>query len=250
MSFYAENGEIDANGYDKSIIVGGISDSIPNDKTGPEVNVFIDDENFAFGGMAAPNSTMFVRLFDESGINTSGAGLGNDITAIIDEDSRNPIILNAFYESEVGDFTKGKVTYPFNQLEDGRHTLRVKAWDVLNNSGEGYTEFIVENSPELALFYVLNYPNPFSTKTAFSFEHNRPGDNLDVRIEIYTVSGKNVKTIQQFVSSNGRRISDIEWDGLDEYGDKLGRGVYVYRVTLKDSSGERAVKYQKLVLLR
>jgi flagellar hook assembly protein FlgD len=108
----------------------------------------------------------------------------------------------------------------------------------------------VEDNPELALYYVLNYPNPFTTKTSFSFEHNRPGDNLDVRIEIYTVSGKLVKTIQQFISSNARRVSDLNWDGLDEYGDKLGRGVYVYRVTVRDSSGDRAVKYQKLVLLR
>ena len=250
LSLYAENGTDDATGHSMDIIIGGISDSIPNDKVGPEVDVFLDDESFVFGGTAAPNSTMFVNLFDDSGINTSGAGLGNDITAIIDENSRNPIILNAFYEGEVGDFTRGKVTYPFNELEKGRHTLRIKAWDVLNNSGEGYTEFVVEDNPKLALYYVLNYPNPFTTKTSFSFEHNRPGDNLDVRVEIYTASGKLVKTLQQFVSSNARRVSDLEWDGLDEFGDKIGKGVYIYRVTVKDSKGERAVKYQKLVLLR
>jgi hypothetical protein len=250
LSLYAENGEEDATGHTMDIIIGGISDSIPDDKIGPEVDVFLDDESFVFGGTAAPNSTMFVNLFDDSGINTSGAGLGNDITAIIDENSRNPIILNAFYEGEVGDFTRGKVTYPFNELEKGRHTLRIKAWDVLNNSGEGYTEFVVEDNPKLALYYVLNYPNPFTTKTSFSFEHNRPGDNLDVRVEIYTSSGKLVKTLQQYVSSNARRISDLEWDGLDEYGDKIGKGVYIYRITVSDSKGERAVKYQKLVLLR
>lgn len=250
LSLYAENGSTDAAGYNMEVVIGGISDSVPNDDKGPEVDIFIDDENFAFGGTAAPNSTMFVNLFDESGINTSGAGLGNDITAIIDENSRNPIILNAFYEPEVGDFTKGKVSYPFNQLEKGRHTLRVKAWDVLNNSGEGYTEFVVEDNPKLALYHVLNYPNPFTTKTTFSFEHNRPGDALDIRIEIYTASGKLVKTLQQFVSANTRRISDFEWDGLDEYGDRIGKGVYIYRVAVKDSKGERVVKYQKLVLLR
>jgi hypothetical protein len=250
LSFYAENGQIDASGYDLAVTIGGISDQIPDDDEGPEVEIYLDDESFAFGGTAAPNSIMYVRLFDQSGINTSGAGLGNDITAIIDENSRNPIVLNAFYESEVGDFTKGKVTYPFSSLEKGRHTLRVKAWDVLNNSGEGYTEFVVEDNPKLALYHVLNYPNPFTTKTSFSFEHNRPGDHLDVRIEIYTVSGKLVKTIQEYISSNARRISDLNWDGLDEFGDRLGRGVYVYRVTVRDSKGERAVKYQKLVLLR
>jgi flagellar hook assembly protein FlgD len=108
----------------------------------------------------------------------------------------------------------------------------------------------VEDNPKLALYHVLNYPNPFTTKTTFSFEHNRPGDALDIRIEIYTASGKLVKTLQQFVSANTRRISDFEWDGLDEYGDRIGKGVYIYRVAVKDSKGERVVKYQKLVLLR
>jgi hypothetical protein len=187
---------------------------------------------------------------DESGINTSGSGLGHDITAILDEDSQNPIILNAFYESELDNFTLGKVVYPFSKLEKGRHTLRVKAWDVLNNSGEGYTEFIVEEDAELALYFVLNYPNPFTTNTNFSFEHNRLGDFLDVRIEIFTASGKVVKTIQQMVDANTRRISNLNWDGKDEFGDQLARGVYIYRVTVKDSQGNKTSKYQKLVLLK
>lgn len=250
ISYYAENGLTDAAGFDQNIIIGGVSDSIPNDKNGPDVDVFIDDESFVFGGTAAVNSSLLVKLMDESGINTSGSGLGHDITAILDEDSQNPIILNAFYESELDNFTLGKVVYPFSKLEKGRHTLRVKAWDVLNNSGEGYTEFIVEEDAELALYFVLNYPNPFTTNTNFSFEHNRLGDFLDVRIEIFTASGKVVKTIQQMVDANTRRISNLNWDGKDEFGDQLARGVYIYRVTVKDSQGNKTSKYQKLVLLK
>lgn len=250
VSYYADNGTWDAMGYDQNITIGGVADSVPLDNKGPIVDVFIDDKDFVFGGIAARNSTLFIQLEDENGINTSGTGIGHDITAILNEDSKNPIILNSFYEGEIGDYKKGQVKYPFSQLENGRYKINVKAWDVLNNSGDGYTEFVVENKAELALYYVLNYPNPFTTKTEFSFEHNRPGDLLDVRIEIYTVSGKIIKTLQTSSMSNSRRVHDIGWDGLDDYGDKIGKGVYIYKVSVKDSSGEKAYKYQKLVLLR
>ncbi len=250
LSYYGENEQWDAIGHDFDVTIGGVADSVPQDNAGPLVEVYIDDENFVFGGMAEKNSMLYVKLEDESGINTSGTGLGHDITAILNEDSKNPIILNTFYEEEVGDFTKGAVKYPFNDLEDGRYKINVKAWDVLNNSGEGYTEFIVEDNPNMALYYVLNYPNPFTTNTQFSFEHNRPGDFLDIRIEIYTVNGKLVKTLQTSEISESRRFNKLNWDGLDEYGDKIGKGVYIYKVTVKDSSGRKAHKYQKLVLLR
>lgn len=250
LSYYADNGTWDAIGYDQDLIVGGVADSVPLDNKGPLVDVFIDDKDFVFGGIAAKNSILYIQLEDENGINTSGTGIGHDITAILNEDSKNPIILNSFYEGEIGDYKKGQVKYPFSQLENGRYKINVKAWDVLNNSGDGYTEFVVEDKAELALYYVLNYPNPFTTKTEFSFEHNRPGDLLDIRIEIYTVTGKIIKTLQTSSLSNSRRVHDIGWDGLDEYGDKIGKGVYIYKVSVKDSSGEKAYKYQKLVLLR
>ncbi|MCO5248098.1 MAG: type IX secretion system sortase PorU [Chitinophagales bacterium] len=250
ISLYSSNNETDAIGSNFDIIIGGIADSIPNDKQGPDVQIFIDDESFVFGGMASKNSILLVKLEDESGINTSGTGLGHDIIAILNEDTKQPINLNEFYEGEIGDFTKGQVKYPFNNLENGRYRIQVKAWDVLNNSGEAYTEFIVDNQADLALYYVLNYPNPFTTNTQFSFEHNRPGDFLDIRIDIYTVSGKLVKTLQSHNIYDGRRVNDIYWDGLDEYGDKIGRGVYIYKVSVKDSQGDKAYKYQKLVLLR
>lgn len=250
LSYYAENGSWDANGHDISKEIGGVADSILKDDEGPLVDIYIDDEDFVFGGIASKNSILYVKLEDESGINTSGSGLGHDITAILNEDSKNPIILNTFYEAELGDYTRGRVSYPMSGLENGRHSISVKAWDVLNNSGEDYTEFVVEDKAEMALYYVLNYPNPFTTNTLFSFEHNRPGDVLDVRIEIYTVDGKLVKTLQTMHSSSSRRFTELQWDGLDDYGDKIGKGVYIYKVKVSDSRGDKAIKYQKLVLLR
>lgn len=250
LSYYGENGTWDAVGHDLDVVIGGVTDSIPIDNKGPIVEVFIDDENFAFGGIASKNSVLLIKLEDENGINTSGTGLGHDITAILNENSKQPLILNSFYEGEIGNYRIGQIKYPFNSLENGRYKVNVKAWDVLNNSGEGYTEFVVEDKAELALYHVLNYPNPFTTNTQFSFEHNRPGEALDVKVEIFTVSGKLIKTLALTDMSGTRRISNLNWDGLDDYGDKIGRGVYVYKVSVKNFKGEKAMKYQKLVILR
>jgi flagellar hook assembly protein FlgD len=128
--------------------------------------------------------------------------------------------------------------------------MDVKVWDVHNNSSEDFIEFIVAGSEEFILRRVLNYPNPFTTSTSFFFEHNRPDTDLDIIIQVFTVSGKLVRTIERFVSSTGYRTQPIEWDGLDDFGSRIGRGVYVYRVTVRTAAGETAEKFEKLVILK
>jgi hypothetical protein len=249
ISLYASTDTTDAAGFSTDIIIGGASDTFPTDNTGPDVDVFMNDEKFAFGGITDESPKLFSKLFDENGINTSGNGIGHDITAIIDNDTKKIYNLNDFYETNIDDVSRGIINYPFSKLSKGRHTLQVKAWDVLNNSGIGYTEFIVEEKANLALSHVLNYPNPFTTNTRFMFEHNKPGLPLDLKIEIFTVSGKVIKTITRNINSVGYRVDDITWDGRDDYGDKIGKGVYIYRISLRDDDGKKVSQYQKLVIL-
>ncbi|HNA38338.1 MAG TPA: T9SS type A sorting domain-containing protein, partial [Chitinophagales bacterium] len=249
MSMYASADTTDASGYTTDIVVGGAYDTLLTDNEGPDVDVFLNDDKFVFGGITDESPKLFAKLKDENGINTSGNSVGHDITAIIDNNTQRIYNLNDFYENELDDITQGKVTFPFSGLAKGRHTLEVKAWDVLNNSGIGYTEFIVEEKANLALSHVLNYPNPFTTNTKFMFEHNKPGASLDLKIEIFSVSGKIIKTITKNINSAGYRVDDVSWDGLDDYGDKIGKGVYIYRVSLKDDSGKKVSQYQKLVVL-
>ena len=249
ISMYASSDTTDASGNTSDVVIGGASDTVLTDKTGPDVDVFLNDDKFAFGGITDESPKLFSKLFDENGINISGNGVGHDITAIIDNDTKKIYNLNDFYETNVDDISHGVVNYPFSRLAKGRHVLEVKAWDVLNNSGVGYTEFLVEEKANLALSHVLNYPNPFTTNTRFMFEHNKPGTPLDLRIEIFTVSGKVIKTITRNINSVGYRVDDITWDGLDDFGDKIGRGVYIYRISLKEDNGKKVSQYQKLVIL-
>ncbi|TVR77164.1 MAG: T9SS C-terminal target domain-containing protein [Chitinophagaceae bacterium] len=250
ISYYANTDWVDAAGFDTSIIVGGTAEVFVEDNTGPEVEVFMNDETFVFGGITDPNPLLYVKLRDESGINTVGSGIGHDLTAVLNDDTRNVLVLNDFYEADLDNFRRGTINYPLSKLPEGRHSVRVKAWDVHNNSGEGYTEFVVSSSAEMALNHVYNYPNPFTTSTNFMFEHNQPGQILDVQVQIFTVTGKLIKSIHQEVVSEGYRVDNIHWDGLDDFGDKIGRGVYVYKVNVRSSSGLNAHKFEKLVILR
>ncbi len=252
ISYYAENRlrAIDAHGYTSEFLIGGTADAYAEDNNGPDLDVYMNDEKFVFGGTTDENPLLLVDLFDFSGINTVGNGIGHDITGILDGDDQNTLVLNEFYESDVDDYQRGSVRYPLAEIEDGRHTMAIKAWDVYNNAADGYTEFVVAPSAELALNHVLNYPNPFTTNTSFHFEHNRPGESLFVQVKVFTVSGKLVKTIQKDVLSDGYRVDDISWDGLDDFGDKIGRGAYVYKVSVSTPDGEAAHKFEKLVILR
>jgi hypothetical protein len=250
ISYYAHNGYEDASGYFEDFIIGGTDTTATADNIGPEIKLYLNDEKFVFGGTTNTDPKIYAVLSDESGINTAGTGIGHDITAVLDGADTKPYIMNDYYESDIDNYKKGTVRYPLNSLSEGNHKLSFKAWDVYNNSSSAYTEFVVAESAELALKHVLNYPNPFTTKTSFFFEHNRCCINMNVQIQVFTISGKLIKTINQFVNMEGFRSDPIDWDGTDDFGDKIGRGVYVYRLRVATATGENAEKYEKLVILK
>lgn len=250
LSYYAENGTIDAIGVEKRVNIGGIDPNGIVDAEGPQIELFLNDENFVSGGISDETPILLAKLFDENGINTVGNGIGHDLIAVLDEETGNPIVLNDYYTADLDSYQSGEIRYNFSTLEPGPHTLSVKVWDVNNNSSETSIEFVVTEKEEVALEHVLNYPNPFTTHTEFFFEHNQACVDLDAQVQIFTVSGRLVKTINQSVLCNGFRSEGIEWNGLDDFGDQLAKGVYVYHLKVRTPDGETAEKTEKLVILR
>lgn len=251
ISLYAENGQVDASGCNVNIYVGGSGSGAITDDLGPELDVYMNDEHWAEGGMVDPNPLMIASIYDENGLNTVGTGIGHELTAILDDKEDGVIILNDYYAAEKNSYQRGEIRYPFEELAVGEHSLDVKVWDVANNSSSKRITFVVADDAEMALGHVLNYPNPFTTNTKFMIEHNLNGRLLDVQVKIYTVGGTMVKSMEDTFLAEGNLYCDMEWDGLDEYGDVLGRGVYVYQVSITDNeTGERVNRFEKLVLLR
>ncbi len=256
FSFYGKTDTYDGHGVDQRVRIGGSEGASSNDQTGPQVGVFLNDTTFATGGICNETPVLLIRIQDESGVNTTGNGIGHDITATLDGNQQNVIVLNDYYESDLDDYRSGTIRYPFGKLSPGEHTLRVKVWDIVNNSTESELHFTVTNSDEIILDHVLNYPNPFTTRTDFYFEHNQGNQPLDVLIQVFTIGGKLVKSFeflasdQTQINAGSFRVGPVTWDGLDDFGDRIGRGTYFYRVRVRTLEGKTKDAFQKLVILK
>ena len=251
ISLYAANAHEDACGFFEDFIVGGTSSAGLTDNNEPSIRLFMNDSTFVYGGLTDENPKIYALIYDESGINTTGNAIGHNLEAILDNVSSKPYLLNSNYESEINSYQRGKVEYQLNDLEEGTHQLSMKVWDVNNNSSSANTEFVVANSAELALSHVLNYPNPFTTSTQFWFEHNYSSGMLDVQVQIMNINGRIVKTINTTIDGSERyKPTPIVWDGNDDYGDAIGKGVYIYRLKVKTDTGMYAEKMEKLVILK
>ena len=250
---YANGSENYAGGSYTKIAFDGVNPNAVNDGTGPSMNIFLNDEKFVNGNLVSDSPTLIIELDDNSGINTTGTGVGHEIIATIDTKPTQTFILNEFYEGNLNDFTGGRIEYPLDQLPEGSYTLKVRAWDVHNNPNEKEIFFEVAPQNELSIRNVYNYPNPMNNKTQFTFEHNQPGNPLDVSIKIYTLSGKPIQHIKQESLITTNSYANIPWNGRDRDNDRLGNGTYIYvlRVTAETPEGKQSIeKIEKLVIIR
>lgn len=248
ISYYARSENEDAAGNFTEIIVGGYNENSSPDNSGPLVKLYMNDENFIAGGVTNENPSLLAFVSDDSGINTVGNGIGHDIIANVD--GKENFILNDYYQANLDDYKNGVIRYPLFNLSDGHHNLSLKVWDINNNSTTVYTDFIVAETEGMAIENLMNYPNPFRETTQFAFEHNQADQAMEVNIQIYNLNGELVKTIDDSYFADGFRYISAEWDGMGEGGNKLGQGMYIYRVRVQNSSGSQAMETSKLVILK
>ncbi|MCI0699047.1 type IX secretion system sortase PorU [candidate division KSB1 bacterium] len=248
--YFTDTTKFDGNGFRDNLPVGGTAGSIV-DRVGPNINLgFTGVDNFQPGGVVGANPTLRVVLSDSlSGINITGE-IGHKITLALDGQTDNKTDITDLFNYDSGSFTRGSVVYPLGDLAEGRHTVEIKAWDNLNNSNTAAVEFVVRAESRFSIDKetVMNYPNPFRNRTTFTFVMG-PGD-AEVRIKIFTLSGRLIRTLED-VGRSG--FNQIEWDGRDEDGDELANGVYLYKIiAIQRQTGEalRAEEIGKLVVAR
>ncbi|HQQ01410.1 MAG TPA: type IX secretion system sortase PorU [Bacteroidales bacterium] len=250
FSFYATDSLSDAAGAFTNFIIGGIDETLANDNEGPEIEMFLDDKNFAPGNLSSQNPVLFASLADSSGINSFGYGLGRNISAWIDGQTHSAVNLNDFFEPLNVWNTRGNITYTFHNLESGDHTLTLRAWDLQGNSNQKSIEFTVAPDASIKLWKITNHPNPFSHTTNFYFEHNQPGNLLRITIHIFNFQGIRVKTLISDQTTTGYGILPIQWDGRSESGDLLPSGMYLYQIIVENKVGTIRTQSQKLMIVR
>ncbi len=255
---YAVNPEsMDAVGSFSNFFLNGTNPDAENIYDGPEIDVYLNDNTFVNGSLTNASPVLLVDIESEAGVNTTGAGVGHEIVAILrNEDNpsqENTLILNDFYESELDDFTRGSIRYPLDQLADGSWSITVRAWDVFNNVGQNQIFFDVSGGEDLTIRNMYNYPNPMHNFTRFVFEHNQPiGTPIDAFIRIYTLSGRPVAQIRESRIASGN-LEMFEWNGRDDDNNRLAAGTYLYHVRIRTdgvNGRQSQEKIERLVILR
>lgn len=242
---YFYNNQYDGAGINRNFIVGGINPNAVIDSTGPRISMFLNTRNFRTGDVVNDNFKFIADLFDESGINTTGT-LGHKLEGILDGNENNKYDLTNYYNSDTT-YTSGTLEYDFSGISYGRHTLKLRAWDTYNNSSESSIDFDVASSGTLQVTNIYNYPNPFQSNTAFTFQHNYPAD-VNVKIKVYTVAGRLIKEIDQ--NNIADKFVVINWDGKDQDGETLGNGVYIYKLVVESVDGLSVTNTGKLAVLK
>lgn len=242
---YFYNNTFDGSSVYKDFIVGGIDPFAAIDTSGPNIKLYLNTTGFKSGDIVNENFTLMSDLFDESGINTTGT-IGHKIEATINNDINNSYDLTSFYNSDTT-YKSGHLSYSFTSMPPGKYNLKLRAWDTYNNSSEASIDFVVSLSSSLQVMNVFNYPNPFRDKTVFTFQHNY-ADPINVQIKIYTVAGRLIKEIKQLGIID--KFVAIDWNGIDQDGDKLSNGIYIYKLTVEAGNGRSVVNTGKLAVLK
>ncbi len=249
ISYYASNDSEDMNGSFSNIIVGGFESSLTPDKDGPVIKLYLNDTLFREGGLTNSNPRLLAVLNDRDGINTTGSGIGHDLTGFLDNKPDKSFVLNNYYEADIDNYMRGRINYDLTGLSEGSHSLTIKAWDNFNNSSEKTISFKVMTGNKFIISKLINYPNPFFFTTNITLEHNRPDEQLEVRIDIFSIDGRLIRSLERYIEPTGFTLPPVDWDGNDQGGRKSGKGLYLYTVTLITSKGETARTSGRMIIL-
>jgi len=215
------------------------------DTTDPRLDITYDGKRIRDGDFIACRPTIVIHVFDNSSLpfkdDTTRVRLVLDDAPVSYAGAQSPLTVLAVPRDS--DSTL-KTQIRFNpELADGSHVLELFIQDASDNLIYERDEFRVAS--ELRLVDVLNYPNPFSDHTDFTFFLTRNADRLGIKI--YTIAGRLIRTMEEFYLEPG--FCQIHWDGRDQDGDPIANGVYLYKVIARNNS-EQVEALGKLVMMK
>ena len=236
----------DAMGVCDNLMVVDADSATVLDNRGPEIQLYWNTPSFTSGDVVSRNGTLCADLFDEQGIYHYNVSIGRDILLNSSDDQYDNVILNERYEPVLDDYRRGRVTIPIDDLSNGSHTFKLKAWDTHNNATEVEVVLVVEDGIMMA--EVRNSPNPFTEETYFSFLHGDKTEPVSVRIEVFDMLGRRVADLREESVANAGVVPPIYWNGRSDNGQRLMSGVYVYRLSVTDPQGKTRTVSSRLVI--
>ena len=215
-----------------SIYVKNAAITQQTDIKGPQIQAYINDTNFTNYSWVSDQASLFIRLKDSAGIQSSGNALGHDLQLIIDKDLQNPIVLNNYYTADIDTYQSGTIQYILPKLAIGQHQLVIKAWDLLGNLSKDTLWFIVPDQEILKAKDLVNKPNPMFNYTQFSFDLNLQDPAIETELSIRNLNGQPlVNKILPHKNISNKWVMD--WDGRDQSGAIIPPGFYFYTITIR-----------------
>ncbi len=239
----------EAKGMFNQFLLGGTADGLVNDSLGPKVELYLNSPDFVNGDQVNETPHLLVMLEDPDGINTVGNGIGHDLIAIIDGEASLTYNLNNYYTSELGDYTRGTVSYRLPELSEGMHTLMFRAWDMMNNATTVTVDFEVVKGLRPRILEVTTTHSPAREHTTFMLTHDRPETEVTVKFEVFDFSGRTLWTLTEQATTPDNHYT-ADWGLCTSAGQPLASGVYLYRVTVTSASGKSTSRAKKLTILR
>jgi hypothetical protein len=247
MTLYAVNSSknAEAHGLCDSFILNGNS-SEANDSIGPSIYCYLNSSSFTNGGRVNTTPYFVAELYDESGINASGSSVGHDLELIIDGEMSKTYNLNSYFAYDFGDYRKGQVSFSIPELSEGKHKLLFRAWDVLNNSSTSELSFeVVKGEPGSITIDCKR--NPSSNLATFVITHDRAGTLLNVQLNLYDTSGRQLWRHKESGVASGN-VYTMDWDLSISGGRPLMTGVYIYRITVSSDGGSEVSQAKKIII--
>ena len=244
-------GSREAMGSNSQFYIYGYDDTVVADTIGPNIEMMVlNGEEFKDGDLVNESPLLMARVSDESGINLSSSGIGHAITLTID-DNTTIDDLSAYFspintDNENG--SAGNINYQLSDLDPGAHTLKLKVWDVFNNSSSKTINFTVIRGMKPDLYDVYCDANPASTSANFYLRHNRPDATVTVGIDIYNLLGQLVWTATQTGRSDSGTSFPVTWNLTDMNGNRVQRGIYIYRARISTDGIQEATKAKKIAV--
>ena len=234
LQLYAFNDTADASMQFQSIFIQGTTTQNSQDTIGPIIKTYVNDTSFKSGDWVSSPSTLFVRLKDSSGIQSSGNELGHDLKLIIDDSVVKNYNLNAFFTYNENQYQSGEIQYPLPVLEAGKHQLILKAWDLLGNVSKDTIWIEVPSKKNRNIRNLSISPNPVQTNAKFSFELNNSVDPILVQLEVFDASGRRHFSTSQQIQPKGNKIV-MDWGGHTSNGGLLPPGKYYFKVIVQQN---------------
>ena len=249
FSLYALNdkGE-EGNGAFDRFYVYGYSTDAEDDNDGPEITDFyINSPAFASGDAIGPNLTVYATLYDPSGINLSEAGIGHKLTISIDGKEWHDDV-NLHFTPDANVAGKGSIVYQLTGAATGDHTLTLTAWDTANNSSSASLDYTVRADWQPEISNLATDVNPASTSVVFMVEVDGATETMPCLLEVFDLGGKRVWSSDSNGFSESVNSLSQRWDLRDGNGQRVARGIYLYRVTLTTPEGHLITKTRKLAV--